>query len=87
MMFLNGRKITNISSELLNTGYSELDMVTIDDAYPEALEVVINVTKNELIKRQMKHVSITLEEDDSLINLMNPLGFNRRSQSIFIAKN
>ena len=82
-----GRKITNISSELLNTGYSELDMVTNDDAYPEALEVVINVTKNELIKRQMKHVSITLEEDDSLINLMNPLGFNRRSQSIFIAKN
>ncbi|MHA2154343.1 MAG: hypothetical protein ACXABU_03310 [Candidatus Hodarchaeales archaeon] len=69
-----------------DTAYSELNLVISDDEYPKATNSILEYALEELYKRQRKHVSITLEEDDPIITTVESFNFHPRSRSVFYRK-
>ena len=69
-----------------DTGYSELNFIVSNNEYPKATELTLDHVLNELIKRNIKLVRITLEEDDSLIETVESYKFHQRSKSVFYRK-
>ncbi|MHA1978683.1 MAG: hypothetical protein ACW98I_17405 [Candidatus Hodarchaeales archaeon] len=70
----------------VDTGYSELNLVVADHTYPNATKFALEQTLSELYSRQTKHVSVTLEEDDPLIETVKNYKFQSRSRSVFYKK-
>ncbi len=69
-----------------DTGYSEMNLIVVDEDYSTSTDNIIQITLEELQNRHQKHVSITLEEDDSIIETMERFGFSKRSKSVFYRK-
>jgi hypothetical protein len=69
-----------------DTGYSELNLVVSDKKYPKASDYILEQAIEELYKRHRTHVSITLEEDDPIIEKVESFSFLQQSRSVFYSK-
>jgi len=69
-----------------DTNYSEMNLIVSDRKYPKATANILEHTLKELHKRNRKHVSITLEEEDPIIETIEGYNFLPQSRSVFYSK-
>ncbi len=70
-----------------DTAYSEMNLIVVDNDYTKATHDIIEVTLAKLQNLGRKYVSITLEEDDPIIETVETFNLTQRSKSVFYSKN
>jgi hypothetical protein len=66
--------------------YSEIVFWSTNDTYKEGLEMILEETIKVLLLKGIKHVSITVKENSTKIDLLKEFGFIHRSDSVFYTK-
>ncbi|MFW9930227.1 MAG: hypothetical protein ACFFD1_12605 [Candidatus Thorarchaeota archaeon] len=69
-----------------DTGYSEINLLTMDEKYPETINIALESMINKLISRNLKFLSMTVAPHSKEINLLENYGFKLRSESVFYSK-